>query len=141
MKLKVSRLDVWTAAIEDRSGGAAEKLEPLVQAGVNFELVLARRTPGRPGGGVLFVAPVKGAKAVKAAQAAGLAKREDVCSGRVEGTDRPGMMAAIARALGNAGISFRGLSGTAVGRKFVGYVALDSADAAAKAASVLKKLA
>jgi hypothetical protein len=140
MKLKVNRVDVWTAAIEDRSGGAAEKLEPLAQAGASFEFVLARRTPEEPGKGILFVAPVKGAKVMKAAQALGLAKREDVCSVRIEGADRPGMMAAVARALGNAGISFRGLSGTAVGRKFVGYVALDTADDATKAASVLRKL-
>ena len=140
MKLKVNRLDVWTGAIEDRSGGAAEKLEPLAQAGANFEFVLARRTPEHPGGGILFVAPVKGAKVMKAAQAVGLAKPGDIYSVRVEGADRPGAMAGIARALADAGISFRGLSATAIGRKFVGYVALDSADAAAKAASVLKKL-
>jgi hypothetical protein len=140
MKLKVNRVDVWTVAIEDRSGGAAEKLEPLAQAGATFEFVLARRTPERPGAGILFVAPVKGAKVTRVAQAIGLAKREDICSVRIEGTDRPGAMAGIARALADAGISFRGLSATAIGRKFVGYLALDTADAAAKAASALKKL-
>jgi hypothetical protein len=140
MKLKVNRLDVWTAAIEDRSGGAAEKLEPLAQAGANFEFILARRTPERPGAGILFVAPVKGAKVTKVAQAMGLAKRQDICSVRIEGTDRPGAMAGIARALGDAGVSFRGLSAVAIGRKFVSYLALDSADAAARAASVLRKI-
>lgn len=140
MKLKVNRLDVWTAAIADRAGGAAEKLEPLAQAGANFEFVMARRTPERPGAGILFVAPVKGAKAMKAAQSAGLARPGDIYSLRVEGADRQGAMAAVARALADAGISFRGLSATAIGRKFVCYLALDSAEAAAKAAGALRKL-
>jgi len=39
-----------------------------------------------------------------------------------------------------AGISFRALSATAVGRTFVGFLALDSAEDAAKAVGVLKKL-
>ena len=141
MKVKVNRLDLWTAAIDDRAGGAADRLEPLARAGASFEFVMARRTPERPGAGVLFVAPVKGAKAVKAAQAAGLAKPADIHPLRIEGADKPGAMAAVARALGNAGVSFRGLSAAAVGRKFVCYLALDSADAAAKAAAVLRKLA
>lgn len=140
MKLKVNRLDVWTATIEDRAGGAARKLEPLAEAGANFEFVMARRTPERPGEGILFIAPVKGARAAKAAQAAGFAKPGNIHPVRIEGADKPGAMAAIARALAAAGISFRGLSAAAIGRKFVAYIALDSVEAAAKAASVLKKL-
>jgi hypothetical protein len=140
MKLNVKRMDVWTATIEDRAGGAARKLEPLAEAGANFEFVMARRTPERPGEGILFIAPVKGARAAKAAQAAGFAKPGNIHPVRIEGADKPGAMAAIARALAAAGISFRGLSAAAIGRKFVAYVALDSVEAAAKAASVLKKL-
>jgi hypothetical protein len=140
MKLKVNRLDVWTATIEDRAGGAARKLEPLAQAGASFEFVMARRTPERPGEGILFVAPVKGARAAKAAQAAGFTKPGNIHPVRIEGADKPGAMAAVARALAAAGISFRGLSAAAIGRKFVAYIALDSVEAAAKAASVLKKL-
>jgi hypothetical protein len=140
MTLKVSRTEVWTATISDRAGGAAEKLEPLAAAGANFEFVLARRTPERPGSGVLFVAPVKGAKATRAAQAAGFAKPADLHSVRVEGPDRPGQGARIARALADAGLSFRGLSAAAVGRRFVSYIALDSAEDAAKALAALRKL-
>jgi hypothetical protein len=140
MKLNVKRIDVWTATIEDRAGGAARKLEPLAEAGANFEFVMARRTPERPGEGILFIAPVKGARAAKAAQAAGFAKPGNIHPVRIEGADKAGSMAAIARALAAAGISFRGLSAAAIGRKFVAYIALDSVEAAAKAASVLKKL-
>ncbi len=140
MKLKMSRVDMWAATIEDRAGGAAEKLEPLGKAGANLEFVFARRTPEQPGNGILFVTPIKGRKAIKAAQEAGLAKSENVCALRIEGTDKPGVTANIVRTLANAGISFRALSAAAIGSKFVAYLALDTADDAARASGVLKKL-
>ncbi|MBI2319338.1 MAG: amino acid-binding protein [Betaproteobacteria bacterium] len=141
MKLKLNRVDLWTATVEDRAGGLAEKLEPLAQAGANFEFVFARRTPEQPGKGIVFVFPVKGAKAAKAARDAGLGKSEEVHSVRVEGQDRPAVTARIARALADAGLSFRALSASALGRNFVAYLALDNAADASKALSVLKKLA
>ena len=140
MTLKVSRVDLWTVSIDDRAGGTADKLEPLSNAGANFEFVFARRTPEQPGRGMLFVTPVKGAKVVQAAQAAGFTKPENVHSVRIEGANKPGVTAKTARALANAGISFRALSATGIGSKFVSYVALDTAEDAGKAASLLKKL-
>ena len=140
MKLTVNRTDVWTATIKDRAGGAAEKLEPLAKAGANFEFVFARRTPEQPGMGILFVWPVKGANVIRAAQEAGFAKSGNIHWLRIEGADKPGLGAKIARALADAGINFRGLSATALGRKFVSHLALDSAEDREKAVSVLKKL-
>ena len=140
MTLKVSGVDLWTASIDDRAGGAADKLEPLSKAGANFEFVFSRRTPEQPGRGMLFVTPVKGTKVVQAAQAAGFTKPENLHSARIEGANKPGVTAKIARALANAGISFRALSATGIGSKFVSYVALDTAEEAAKAVSLLRKL-
>lgn len=140
MKLKLSRVDMWAVTIEDRAGGAADKLEPLAKAGVNLEFVFARRTPEQPGQGILFVTPVKGRKAIKAAQEAGLTKSENICALRIEGADKPGVTANMVRALANAGISIRALSAAAAGSKFVGYLALDTAEDAARANGVLKKL-
>jgi predicted amino acid-binding ACT domain protein len=140
MKLKVSRAEMWTATIEDRTGGAADLLAPLAKAGANLETLLARRTPEQPGKGVLFLSPIKGAKVVRAAQEAGLAKSENVHGVRIEGGDKPGMSAKITRALADAGISFRALSAMAIGRKFVAYLALDTAEEAVKAVGVLRKL-
>jgi hypothetical protein len=139
MALKATKAEVWVATIEDRAGGAAEKLDALAKGGANLEMLLARRTE-QPGQGVMFVTPVKGAKAVKAAQEAGFGKPENIHSVRVEGGDKPGQGAKIARALGNAGINFRGVSAVAVGNKFISYIACDSADDAARAISVLKKV-
>ncbi len=140
MKLKVRRSEVWSATIEDRVGGAAAILNPVAMAGADFEFVFARREPGQPGKGLLFVLPVKGAKVVKSAKKAGLTKAEDIQTVKVKGSSKPGTMAAIASALAIAGISFRAFSANAVGKKFSCYLALDSAEDATKAASVLKKL-
>ena len=54
--------------------------------------------------------------------------------------DTPGLGAKIARTLGDAGISFRGISAHAIGRKFLCNIALDSAEDATRAAALLKKL-
>ncbi len=140
MKLKVTRAEMWKAVIDDRPGGAAAVLDPVAQAGANFEFAFARRAPEMPGRGLLFVLPVKGKKAVAAAQAAGLALAGDMHMLRIEGTDKPGTTAAIARAMADAGVSFRALSATAVGRNFRAFLALDSAEDAGRAAGVLKKL-
>ena len=140
MTLKVNKAEVWSATIDDRAGGVADKLEPLSKAGANFEFVLARRTPEQPGSGVIYVTPVKGLKVIHAAQAVGLAKTTTMHSLRVEGSDRPGTTAQVTRALGSAGVSFRGLCAIAVGNKFVSFLAFDSAEDATKAAGRLRKL-
>ena len=140
MALKATRNDVWTATIEDRAGGAAPVLEALAKAKINLQMVFARRLPEVPGKGMLIVSPIKGKKAEKAALAAGVAKTGAMHGVRLEGGDKPGLGAKIARALGDAGISFRGISAHAIGRKFVCNIALDSADDAIRAAKLLKKL-
>lgn len=140
MKLKVSRAEMWSATIDDQPGGAARVLDPLAEAGANFEFAFARRAPEMPGRGLLFVLPVKGKKVVSAAQSAGLARAESIHTVKVEGGDRPGTSAAIARALADSGVSFRAFSAIAVGRKFAAYLALDSEEDAAKVVGVLRKL-
>jgi hypothetical protein len=140
MAIKVSRYDVWVGTVDDRAGGAADKLEALANAGANLELVFARRTPEQPGRGILFATPIKGGKVTKAAQESGLSKSESIYGVKVEGGDKPGLGAKITRALGAAGISFRGVNAMAMGTKFVSYIALDSAEDAERAVKLLKKL-
>jgi len=140
MALKASKAEVWAVSVDDRAGGVADKLEALAKAGANLEMVFARRTPENPGRGMLFVTPVKGAKATRAAQEAGMGVPQTIHSVRIEGGDKAGLGAKIARALAGAGISFRGISGIAIGSKFVSYVACDSAEDQAKAIAALKKL-
>jgi hypothetical protein len=140
MKLGVSRTDVWAATIEDRPGGLADRLSPLAGAGANLEFIISRRTPERQGQGVVFVTPLKGSKQTKAAEQAGFQRTDTLHSVRVEGTDKPGLGAQLTQALATAGVNLRGFSAAAFGRRFVCYLALDSAEEAAKAAGVLKKM-
>ena len=137
MPLKVTKAEVWAATIDDRAGGAADQLDKLSKAGANLEMLLARRS--EPGKGVMFVTPLKG-KAAKAAQESGMGQPQTIYSLRIEGGDKPGLGSKIARTLGDAGINFRGMSAIAMGKKFVSFVALDSAEDQAKAMSALKKM-
>ena len=138
MDLKVTQTEVWAASIQDKPGGMAEKLEALAKAGAALDFVIARRSPDKPGTGVLFVAPLKDDKAIQAAKAAGFAKSDSLHSVRIEGPDQAGIGARLTRKLADAGINLRGLSAAAVGNRFVCYLALDSTGEAAKAAELLK---
>lgn len=140
MAIKASRHDVWMAVIDDRAGGAADKLEALARAGADLEVVFARRTPEVPGQGVLFASPIEGAKVTRAAQDAGFKRSETIHGVRIEGSDKPGLGARIARALAESGISFRGMNGMAMGKNFLSFIAVDTAEDAAKAVKVLRKL-
>jgi hypothetical protein len=141
MKLKVNRTDTWAAPIDDRPGGVADKLAALAAAGANLELIIARRAPEQRGSGVVFVTPLKGAKQIKAADAAGFQKTESLHSIRVQGMDKPGAGAKLTRALAEAGINLRGFSAAAFGKQYVTHLALDTAKDAAKTVAILKKLA
>jgi hypothetical protein len=140
MKLNVSRRDTWAAVIDDRPGGLADKLAALAAAGANLELIIARRAPEQRGSGVVFVTPLKGAKQIKAAEAAGFQSTDSLHTLRVEGPDKPGMGVKLTNALAEAGINLRGLSAAALGKRYVSYLALDTVADATKAAAVLKKL-
>lgn len=140
MALEVSKADVWAATIEDQPGGLAAKLTALAGSGVNIEFLISRRTLEKPGKGVVFLAPIKGAKQVKAARDAGFSKTDSLHSVRIAGPDKPGLGARMAQALADAGINLRGVSAAALGKRFVGYLALDTTHDSVSAIKVLKKL-
>jgi hypothetical protein len=126
--------------MEDKPGSLAAKLKALSDAGVNLEYVLARRAPDKPGTGVLFVTPIKGAKQCRAAKDAGFHKTAKLHAVRVEGPDKPGQGAEMAQTLADQGINLRGLSAVAFAKKFMCHVALDTAADAIKALRILRRL-
>jgi hypothetical protein len=140
MALKVTRADVWAASIRDRPGGLAAKLAALAKAGAQLEFVVARRAPEKPGTGVVFLTPLKGAAQLKAAKRAGFEKAQSMHSLRIEGRDEPGLGAKMTQVLTEAGINVRGLSAAAIGLRCVMHLALDSTADAAKATRLLKRL-
>jgi hypothetical protein len=139
MAYAINKVDVWAGEIADRPGGLAGTLEGLQGAGVNLEFLVARRAPDKPGTGVVFVTPIKGAKQKSAAGAAGLQTTDSLHSVRVEGPDRPGLGSKMTQALAEAGINLRGISAAAIGRRAITYFAFDNAADANNAIRVLRK--
>lgn len=139
MAFQIIKVNVWVGEIEDRPGGLGEKLQALSEAGANLEFVISRRAPDKPGAGVVFLAPVRGAAQARAAKNAGLSKATALCSLRLEGPDKPGLGAKITRVVADAGINMRGLSAAALGRRCVVYFAFDNSADANKASRILKK--
>ena len=70
MGFKLDRVHVWSGDVEDKVGGAADKLSMLAQAGANLEYVYTRRKGDTPGTGVLYVAPITGPAQVERIRAA-----------------------------------------------------------------------
>jgi hypothetical protein len=138
MAFKVTQTHVWAAEIEDRPGGLARKLAALAAAGANLECVIARRKPEKPGTGVVFITPLKGKKVLAAAQAGGFHEAQRVATLKIEGPDRAGMGSKITQAVGDAGLSLRGMSAAVLGTKYVCYLAFDSEAAAKQAAAALR---
>jgi hypothetical protein len=141
MKLSISRTDVWAATIDDRPGAMAEKLAALATAGANLGFIIARRMPEQRGSGVLLVTPLKGAKQIKAAEESGFQRTESLHSVCAEGSDKAGLGAKLTKAIAAAGINMRGLSGAAIGKRSVTYLALDTDADATKVVGILRKLA
>lgn len=140
MASKVTKVEVWAIEMQDQPGELGRKLDALARAGGSVECVIARRQPDKPGTGAVFVTPVKGKKVQEAARAAGWAPAVNIATLRVEGPDRKGLGARMAKAIGNAGVNLRGCSAAVLGTKFVAYFGFDSADDAAKAAKAIKSL-
>lgn len=140
MKLEVSRVDVWIASLKDSPGSLAGKLAALCEAGANLDFVFARRSPEKPGTGVVFLAPIKGARQAAAARKAGLKKTKRLPTLCVTGPNRLGVGSAITGAMAEAGITLKGFSAHVIGRKFALHIALDSSAAATKAARIIRKL-
>ena len=138
MPYTVNKVDMWIGRIEDRVGGLAAKLVVLADSGADLELVIARRQRHMPGKGVVFVGPVTGAKAKKAAREAGLRRASDMVALRIEGQNKPGEGSRITRLLADAGLNLRGLSALVHGKKFVAFLAFDHEADATKAARLLR---
>lgn len=138
MALTVTKVELWTAEMPDQPGALADKLAGLANAGVDLEFLIARRQPDRPGTGIVFASGISGAKGSKAATAAGFAKNASIGGLRVEGPNKAGAVHQIVRAIADAGINFRGVSASTVGRRFVAILAFDSAADATRAAKLIK---
>lgn len=140
MKMDINRVAVWAASIKDKPGALAAKFEALALSGANLEFIIARRSPEKPGTGVVFVTPFKGTRQINAAKKAGFKKSNSLQALRISATDKPGLSAQLIRHVADAGINLRGFSGANMGRRAVFHMAFDNTTDAQKAVRWLKDM-
>jgi len=138
MDLIVEKQDVWVASLEDKPGALAGKLIALADAGADLDFVIARRSPERPGMGVMFVTPLRGDTELKAASGIGFSATNRLHSVRVEGENQAGIAGKITDKLAREGINLRGFSGAVIGKRFVLNLAFDTLKAQEKTIQVIK---
>jgi hypothetical protein len=140
MSFKLDRVHVWFGEIADQAGGVAGKLALLAQAGANLEYINTYRLNDKTGMGALYVAPVTGPLAVRAAKSAGLHEVNHPIVLRVEGDNAAGLGHRLTQKWATEGLSLHGLMMSVLGDKFVGYVSFDSVADANRAAAILGDL-
>ena len=139
MAMKIERIKVWAASIEDKPGALARKLTGLAQAHANLEFVFSR-VLGQPAGtGVVCVTPLKGATQLRAAKALGFEHLSRINTVRVETPDAPGVASQLTEKIAAAGLNLRGFSANAHGKTGVIYLAFESGADAATAVRALRK--
>lgn len=137
MAQAIKSVEVYAADIMNRPGSLARVLEALAAGGANLEFVIARQVNDNTSR--VFVAPLKGAKQLRAAGDVGLTKAKGMYAICVTGGDKAGLGAAITRRIASAGINIRGLSSGSIAKKNVCYIAFSSAEDAKRAAGAIKK--
>lgn len=137
MAFEISRTEVWAGDLDDRPGALAEKLQAVLRADANLEFIVVRRDPVSPGHGVVFLAPLIGAKQHQAAAEADIDLAAGIHALRVAGPDRPGIAAGITQTLAEAGLNVVGMSAARLGGLCVLYIRFDTEEDVREAAQVL----
>lgn len=140
MALTVKKVTLWRTEVSHRAGMLADVLEPLAKAGANLRVVMGYAFPAGPGGAAIEVFPIAGKKATSAATAAGLSPSPIACL-LVEGDDRAGLGAGMARAIASAGVNISFLMAETLGRKFSAVFGFENEGDAAIAAKAIKSAA
>jgi len=139
MAITVQKVTLWALHGADRTGLLADALAPLAAAGVDLRTAMTYCHAGEQGRASVEVYPVSGRKAQAAARAAGLRPSETACL-FVEGDDRPGLGAQLARAIAGVGVNLSFLVAQSLGRRFSAMLGFRNATDAAIAAKALRTL-
>jgi len=93
MPVYVKPITLWRAEVENQPGVLAQTLEPLAAAGADLQIVMGYRLPGDRARAAIEIFPVTGARALSAAQTAGLSEAAiSACTWQVttaQGWDTP----------------------------------------------------
>lgn len=137
MPYQISKEHVWVGALPDHPDALADKLRRLSDAGLDLEMILARRD--MPGRALLFVSPLRSVEEMLSAEEIGLAQEENVRAVRIMGPDAPGIGARIATALAHADLNLRAYSAAVIGKRHITFLAFDTEEDADRAVIALKK--
>ena len=140
MAVTVKKITLWRKEVAHEAGTLAGVLEPLAQAGASLRVVMGYAIPGESNRAAVEVFPVTGKKAMAAAPAAGLSASPIACL-LIEGDDRAGLGAAMARAIADAGVNISFMIAQTVGRKFSAACGFESDADAATASKAIKSAA
>ena len=137
MPVRVRPITLWRAEVDHQPGVLAQTLEPLAAAGADLQVVMGYRVPGDRARAAIEIFPVTGAKALSAAQAAGLSEAA-ISALHVDGDDRPGLGHAMAKALADAGINMDFILAQVSGRRYTMVIGFDSREDADRAIPLIK---
>jgi hypothetical protein len=130
MAVTAKKITLWRKEVMNSPGMLAEVLTPLAGAGANLRVVMGYTFPGQSDRAAIEVYPISGKKVAGAAAAAGLGASPIPCL-LVEGDDRAGLGADMARAVAHQGVNVSFVIAETVGRKFSAVFGFESdADAA-----------
>ena len=138
MGMFVERVEVWAAPVEDKPGSLSSILKGMREAGADLNFIVARRSSDKPGGGVIFITPIRGDREVEAASTLGFNLTSSVDAVCVEGDNRAGVTAELAELIAGLGINVRGLSVAVIGTRFKAYFGFDNVADAKAAVDVLQ---
>lgn len=138
MAVSVKQITLWRSEVANRAGALAGALGPLADAGANLKVVMSYRIPGDENRAAIELYPVTGKRATGAARAAGLSD-SGIPTLLVDGDDRPGLGAAITRAIAGTGINMVFFIAQVVGRRYAAVIGFETAADAKRATAMIKK--
>jgi hypothetical protein len=140
MAIAVKKITLWRKEVAHRTGVLADVLEPLAAAGADLRLVMGYTFPAGTGRAAIEVFPVSGRRVTTAATQAGLGASEIACV-LIEGDNRPGLGARMARAIADAGVNISFLMAQTMNRKFSAVFGFENDADAATATRAIKSAA
>ena len=140
MPISIKRITLWRRDLDNRPGALARVLEPLARSGVDLKVCMGYRIPGEESRAIVELAPVTGAKAVKAARQAGLSEASGIPTLIVTGDNRPGLGHDLAEAIAAAKINMAFLMALVVDKRQTSVIGFEKEADAKAAASLIKKV-
>jgi hypothetical protein len=139
MAISVKKITLWRGEVENQPGELGKVLGPLAATGADLQVVMGYHY-GAGNRAAIEVCPVSGKKTKTAAERAGLST-SSIPTLLVEGDNRPGLGAAIAEAIAQAGINIGFLVAQVIGERFSAVIGFEDDEAIKAATSLIKKAA